>query len=273
MGYNQADIVVGGDHGQRRFRAVIKLILRNNGNNIISPYSVVIRVGNIECRKDTREVLQKTIGPLLNDSLCLVVDKFIVIHYVNDITNVILADEPPALNQDSEYNICLATRSFMAGDLSFYHAIIGKENMSTAWCTWCKLSKAEWSAKNHKLGDPWTIEELNRVCDDVECGRLNKNKPNDIKGVTLWPLFDAIPIRNYILSMLHIIIGVGNSLVDFMFEWIESRVEQLTNEEVAARNSLLYAMIKQEKAKEIYETWIENDGMAIVQKRLEKNEM
>jgi len=100
MGYNQADIVVGGDHGQRRFRAVIKLILRNNGNNIISPYSVVIRVGNIECRKDTREVLQKTIGPLLNDSLCLVVDKFIVIHYVNDITNVILADEPPALNQD-----------------------------------------------------------------------------------------------------------------------------------------------------------------------------
>jgi hypothetical protein len=34
------------------------------------------------------------------------------------------------LNQDSEYNICLATRSFMAGDLSFYHAIIGKENMA-----------------------------------------------------------------------------------------------------------------------------------------------
>jgi hypothetical protein len=126
----QADIVVGGDHGQRRLRAVIKLILRNNGNNTINPYSVVIHVRNIECRKDTREVLQKTIGPLLNDSLHLVVDKFIVNHYVNDVTNVILADKPPALNQDSEYNICLATRSFMAGDLSFYHAIIGKENMT-----------------------------------------------------------------------------------------------------------------------------------------------
>jgi hypothetical protein len=119
MGYNQAYIVVSGDHGQRRFRAVIKFILCNNGNNTINPYSVVIRVGNIECRKDTREVLQKTIVPLLNDSLHLVVDKFIVIHYVNDVTNVILADEPPALNQDSEYSICLTTKSFMAGDLSF----------------------------------------------------------------------------------------------------------------------------------------------------------
>ncbi len=85
---------------------------------------------------------------------------------------------------------------------------------------------------------------MNRVCDDVECGRLSKNKPNDIKGVTLRPLFDAIPIRNYILIVLHIIIGVGNSLVDFMFEWIESRFEQPTNEEVATRNSTLYATRK-----------------------------
>jgi hypothetical protein len=101
--------------------------LCNNGNNTISPYSVVIDVRNIGCRKDTREVLQKTIGPLFNDSLRLVVDKFIVIHYVNDVTNVILADEPPALNQDLEYNICLATRSFMAEDLSFYLALLGRK--------------------------------------------------------------------------------------------------------------------------------------------------
>ena len=87
------------------------------------------------------------------------------------------------------------------------------------------------------------------------------------------PLFNAIPINNYVLSVLHIIIGIGNSLVDFMFEWIESHVEQLTNDEVAARNSVLYAMIKHEDAKGIYETWIENDGMAIVQKQLQKNEM
>jgi hypothetical protein len=210
---------------------------------------------------------------MLNGSLRLVIDKFIVIHYANDVTNAILVDEPPALNGNSVNSICLKTRTFMAGDLSFYHAVIGKENMSTAWCTWCRLSKAEWSVKDHELGDPWTIEGLNRVCDDIECGSLNKNKPQDVRGVTMRPLFDAIPINNYVLSVLHIIIGIGNSLVDFMFEWIESRVEQLTNDEVAARNSVLYAMIKHEDAKGIYETWIENDGMAIVQKQLQKNEM
>jgi hypothetical protein len=95
----------------------------------------------------------------------------------------------------------------------------------------------------------------------------------DVRGVTMRPLFNAIPINNYVLSVLHIIIGIGNSLVDFMFECIESHVEQLTNDEVAARNSVLYAMIKHEDAKGIYETWIENDGMAIVQKQLQKNEM
>jgi hypothetical protein len=124
--------------------------------------------------------------------------------------------------------------------------------------------------KNHELGDSWTIEELNRVCDDVKCGSLSKNQPHDIKGITMRPLFDAIPINNYVLSVLHIIIGIGNSLVDFLFEWIESRVENLTNDEVAARNSVLCAMIKHKDTKGIYETWIENDGMAIVQKQLEK---
>jgi hypothetical protein len=168
MSYNQADIVFGGDHGQRQFRAVIKIILRNDENKAINPYSVVIRVGNIECRKDTREVLEKTIGMMLNGSLRLVVDKFIVVHHANDVTNAILADEPPALNGNSVNSICQKTRTFMAGDLSFYHTIIGKENMSTAWCTWCRLPKAEWSVKDHELGDPWTIEGLNRVCDEKQ---------------------------------------------------------------------------------------------------------
>ncbi len=207
---------------------------------------------------------------MLNGSLHFVIDKFIAICNANDVTNAKQADEPPALSCDSVHSICLTTRTFMTGDLSFYHTIIGKENTSTAWCTWCTLSKAEWSEKNHELGDPWTIEELNRVCDDVKCGSLNKNQPQDIKGITMRPLFDAIPINNYVLSVLHIIIGIGNSLVDFLFEWIESRVEKLTNDEVAARNSVLCAMIKHKDAKGIYETWIENDGMAIVQKQLEK---
>jgi hypothetical protein len=67
--YNQADIVFGGDHGARRFRAVIKFILRNKDDIAVEPYSVVIHVGNIDCKKDTREILEKTIGTQLNESL------------------------------------------------------------------------------------------------------------------------------------------------------------------------------------------------------------
>jgi hypothetical protein len=46
---------------------------------------------------------------------------------------------------------------------------------------------------------------------------------------------DAVPIDKFILSILHIIIGVGNTVVDAFLEWIKERVEQLHPDEVVAR--------------------------------------
>jgi len=35
QGYDSADVIFGGDHGARRFRAVIRLIFRNSKNNAV----------------------------------------------------------------------------------------------------------------------------------------------------------------------------------------------------------------------------------------------
>jgi hypothetical protein len=43
------DVVFGGHHGVRRFHVVIKL----------KHYAVSMHVGNINCNKDTREILEK----------------------------------------------------------------------------------------------------------------------------------------------------------------------------------------------------------------------
>jgi hypothetical protein len=65
--------------------------------------------------------------------------------------------------------------------------------MSSKWCNWCNVSAKDWSLHGKRHGELWTLE---------------------IKGVANRPLIDAILVSNYILSILHIIIGMGNSLVD-----------------------------------------------------------
>jgi hypothetical protein len=58
-GYNQRDVVVGGDHRAIGFHEVIQLIFCN-AVCYVNPYLVTIHVVNIDCSKDTREILQKT---------------------------------------------------------------------------------------------------------------------------------------------------------------------------------------------------------------------
>jgi len=67
--------------------------------------------------------------------------------------------------------------------------------------------------------------------------------PQNLKGVTNRPLIDAIPVSHYILPILHIIIGMGNSLVDAFLEWIEERIEVLDVRQVQAQNTIIYATV------------------------------
>ena len=79
-GYDSLDTVVGGDDGARKFRAEIRLIFRNSTNKNVEPYSVKLCLGSIDCKKDSREVLEKTFGAKLNDGLKWIFNKVIVIH-------------------------------------------------------------------------------------------------------------------------------------------------------------------------------------------------
>ena len=45
-------------------------------------------------------------------------------------------------------------------------------------------------------------------------------------------LFDSVPIKNYIFSLLHAEIGVGNKIIYTYFDWINERVEYITDDEL-----------------------------------------
>jgi hypothetical protein len=49
------DVVLGGDHGQGKFRSLIKIILRDDAGKQLK--SMAMKVGHIDCTKDTHEIL------------------------------------------------------------------------------------------------------------------------------------------------------------------------------------------------------------------------
>jgi len=89
--------------------------------------------------------------------------------------------------------------------------------MSSVWCTWCKLSKVEWAQAGHPLDECWTINDLLDLRQNVACGNL-ASVPENLKGCTEEPLFDCVPVDNYIIPVLHLLIGIGNNLLNSLLE-------------------------------------------------------
>jgi hypothetical protein len=92
-------------------------------------------------------------------------------------------------------------------------------------------------------------------------------------GCTHSPIFDAVPVENFIISMLHIIIGIGNSLLDIFFEWIEWRIEQLSEGELLHRNTVCYVEVESDHVKQKYDSWIENEGIMLGNKVYNKAQL
>ena len=59
------------------------------------------------------------------------------------------------------------------------------------------------------------------------------------KGSVKKLLFYSVPIENYIFSLLHAEIGVGNKIVYTYFDWINERIELITDDEVDLTNCLI----------------------------------
>jgi hypothetical protein len=271
-GYNQVDIVFGGDHGARRFRAMVRILFRNNLLPLdTEPYSIIMQVGSIEAAKDTREIIEGTIGVHLNNGLKRIVDKMLVVHLldgVNDSCEVTLAEEPPALQNNNTF-LSFSIRSFITGDLAFFATILGKENMSAQWCTWCQLSKKEWKCVGHATGAQWSIQQIQDLRRNVQENNLEES-PENIRGCTKDPLFDAVPVENYIVSVLHILIGVGNTLLESLLEWIEERIEAVSMPEIIARNEVIFAEAHFNRIQNDYDRFLEEEGVYLVDKQVDK---
>jgi hypothetical protein len=132
------------------------------------------------------------------------------------------------------------------------------------------LSKVQWSLKNHDKGELWTIDKIIQLHEKVDLKELSE-EPEYLRGCTKVPLFDSVPIENYIVPVLHILIGVGNSLVNAVFEFVDERIERLPEQLVVARNNINTAEIKLDDAEADYNDWLQNDGITLSECMLERS--
>ena len=160
-------------------------------------------------------------------------------------------------------------RILMCGDLAFFAAVLGKVNMSGKWCVWCQLGPTEWGVSGHNNGEEWTIEKMN----DLRC-QIVRNEvvdtPGNKKGIVEKPLIDAIPVDHIIFSLLHAEIGVGNKVLDSFLEWVDYRVEKLSQQEIEARDAYQLALIDQKEAVSNRDSWLNQYGAELAGYRTER---
>jgi hypothetical protein len=146
-----ADIVVGGDHGKGKFRMVLMLLLRFTDPAKNKRHRFV--VGEIDCKKDTSEVLKQTFMREQNAALKRITQfkRFVGTRKDDGSLGLSFGDPGPTESLVAEK----ISRVFACGDLAFYALVLGRSHMSSQWCQWCQLNKAAWTVGKPTPAQMW----------------------------------------------------------------------------------------------------------------------
>jgi hypothetical protein len=261
------DVVLGGDHGQGKFRSVIKIILRDGAGKQVD--TMVMKVGHIDCTKDTYDVLKSSVAGPLNESMKEVIDSG-ALQFIRDGDGSLSCrmqnqDDPPLVTLRSSLKI----RVFVTGDLAYFAAILGKVNMAGGWCTWCGLSPKEWSPTDHDKGQLWTLEAMAEVRASIALGVTVDTSANR-QGCVDEPLRTCVPINSYIIPILHTEIGIGNRLLKSFLDWVDLRIENVPDDEIEARYGVYEVRSEVRLHNEIWDDWVNLKGGQLADLREER---
>jgi hypothetical protein len=111
-------------------------------------------------------------------------------------------------------------------------------------------------------GDSWNVNYLYALNAEAQ-ERLNNNEDGSMHAVKGLPSWDFIPIERYLFPVLHDLIGLGNNIVEYMFEHLEERWEPQSQELKEVFDLCLYRERQLNTAVKAYKDWQENDAFAL----------
>ena len=109
-----------------------------------------------------------------------------------------------------------------SGDLKFIFMMLGRGGYAGTQCLYCRLKIGEWKKQHQEgslrsNGSAWSIAEL--LNPFLEAQKRNQALPTTKaladRGQKEYPLWTFIPIANVIVSVLHILLGLGNDGLSF----------------------------------------------------------
>jgi hypothetical protein len=282
--YTSVDIVVGADHGQGSFRAGVKVIFRNADDSVQA--TAIYGLGEIECVKDTSELLALAFTPKLNSALKrmisyerdgngkIVNDGALAVYKKNIVDGMAEQEERDAsmfyanldrtgrASEEDTLELNVPIRVFITGDLAFYATIMGKEGMDKAHCHWCKLRSSEWQALGHAPGIKWTLRELTRVAASLNDERTTEN------GVKSYPQLDCIELERFIFPVLHVTLGLANRLLKDTVDYADLVVEKTPQVLKDARHKQIEAAHQHEQIKQEIVDWGIRNGPTLANMHL-----
>ena len=209
--------------------AVDEVVVADDGKVQLS-FSFEISVAEIICRKDTAKILEMTIKSELTVGLeTLSKRKLHVFINREGIVDCTLGDVP-----EGTFAVSLSPQLYVTGDLAFYGMVLGKEGMSGKHCHLCQTSLAEMKTLARD-GQRWTYEEMDRLAASYQSDKRKSKKAT--MGMKNSPWFKCIPLENYVVPLLHCLIGVGNDLFSKFRDIVSEEIEYISQEEILTREA------------------------------------
>jgi hypothetical protein len=222
-----------------------------------------MKVGHIDCTKDTYDVLKSSVAGPLNVSMQEVIDSGALQLIRSDDGSLTFHLRNHQDDVEQLTIVCnLPIRVFVTGDLAYFAAILGKVNMAGDWCTWCGLSTKEWSPMDHDKGELWTLAAMAEV--------RTKEATAERRGCVDVPLRTCVPVSSYIIPILHTEIGIGNRLLKSFLDWVDLRIENVPDEEIEARYGVYEANAEVQIQNEIWDDWVNLKGGQLADLREER---
>eukprot|EP00956_Cyclotella_meneghiniana_P036251 scaffold123208_cov22-Cyclotella_meneghiniana.AAC.1 len=255
--FKGSDFIFGADHGQGAFQVGAKVVLNfdrretaPNGGlrmpkiSVPTPKSrreqeesIVFEVSLAEviCRKDTSALIQATIGDYMKSGFKIIADSTLTIGQ-DESGNIICSFD--ALSDEYKRKDTPLTSMYVTGDLAFYAMVLGRESSSGTRCFICRMSAREFSASLRK-GDPWTYELMNTCVEELDAQKARGKKTTSVEGCKEKAWWQMIPLENYLVPLLHTLIGIGNDVFDNFRDIINRDIECLDPKEIVTRQKVV----------------------------------